>query len=169
MSEVGNPHPLSSVYSVLAPGNGRLPVARHFLSHTETLPRCLGSSTSRHISPRTAPSQAVLVTLLTSDTCPRPSRVDPSSPRWVVQTLLMGGAISQWGRCLHVSGSSSPSSPSSHFLALMLQMGCPNVGETCGPGQALTTSLWALGAAPTLMQVPARLPQKERVPPFHSL
>ena len=143
---------------------------RHFLSHTETLPRCLGSSTSRHISPRTAPSQAVLVALAAhiwdlSQAVPCGPLL--SSLRWFRCFSWVGPSPS--GDAVYVSGSSSPSSPSSHFLALMLQMGCPNVGETCGSGQALTTSLWALGAAPTLMQVPACLPQTEKVPPFRSL
>ena len=168
---MGNPHPLSSVYSLLAPCNGRLPVATSFpLPHWDPPPLLGLQHLTSHFSPHCP--------IPGSPCCARCShlRPVPGRPVWtppllaaVVQMLLMGGAISQRGRCLHVSGSSSPSSPSSHFLALMLQMGCPNVGETCGSGQALTTSLWALGAAPTLMQVPACLPQTEKVPPFRSL
>ena len=166
---MGNPHPLSSVYSLLAPCNGRLPVATSFpLPHWDPPPLLGLQHLTSHFSPH----------------CPIPGSPCCAAHIWdVSQAVPCGPLLSslRWFRCfswvgpspsgdaVYVSGSSSPSSPSSHFLALMLQMGCPNVGETCGSGQALTTSLWALGAAPTLMQVPACLPQTEKVPPFRSL
>lgn len=53
--------------------------------------------------------------------------------------------------------------------ALTLCTGCPILGLSSWLWSGSDTPLWALGAAPTLIQVPTCSAQKEKLPPFCSL